>query len=99
MRPALLIGVLTAMLGSAGLAFADPEPYTAIIRVPEVPVRSGPSTKGYYATSMLHKSDKVRVVKQEDGWLYISARLPELAAKHHRHRRPQPAVHLQRGQR
>ena len=73
MRPALLIGVLTGLLGSAGFALADPEPgpYTATIRVPEVPVQSGPSTKGYYPTSILHKDDKVHVVKQEDGWLWI----------------------------
>jgi SH3-like domain-containing protein len=73
MRPALLIGVLTGLFGSAAIVFADPEPepYTAIIRVPEVPVQSGPSSKGYYATSMLHKGDKVHVVKQEDGWLWI----------------------------
>jgi SH3-like domain-containing protein len=73
MRPALLIGVLTGLFASAGIVFADPEPepYTAIIRVAEVQVQSGPSTKGYYATGILRKDDKVHVVKQEDGWLWI----------------------------
>jgi hypothetical protein len=70
MRPALLFGVLSCLFAAAGSAMADPEPYNAAIRVSEVQVRSGPSPQ-YYATSLLRIGEEVRVIKEEDGWLYI----------------------------
>src|SRR6266478_1661784 len=70
MRPALLFGVLSCLFATAGSAWADPEPYNTVIRVPEVQVRSGPSPQ-YYATSLLRIGEEVRVIKEEDGWLFI----------------------------
>jgi hypothetical protein len=71
MRPALVIGIMSCLLGGANSALADPEPYNAIIRVPEVQVLSGPSSTGYYPTSLLRRGEEVRVMKEEDGWLAI----------------------------
>jgi hypothetical protein len=74
MRPALLIGVLTGLLGWAGVAVADPEPepqrYTTVVRDAEVLVHCGPSLQ-LYATNRLRQNEEVRVVKQEEGWLAI----------------------------
>jgi len=71
MRPALLIAVLTGLLGWTGFARAEPEPYNTTVRVPEVLVRSGPSLQ-YYATSRLPQGTEVRVLKEEEGWLAIT---------------------------
>ena len=74
MRPALLIGILTGLLGWTGWALADPETdneYNTTVRVPEVLVRSGPSLQ-YYATSKLRQSEEVHVIKQEEGWIAIT---------------------------
>jgi SH3-like domain-containing protein len=70
MRPAFFFSVLSCLFAAAGSALAEPEPYNAVIRVPEVQVRSGPSPQ-YYATSLLRIGEEVRVIKEEDGWLFI----------------------------
>ena len=74
MRPALLIGILTGLLGWTGFAVADPEPepqrYTTVVRDAEVLVHCGPSLQ-LYTTNKLRQSEEVRVVKQEEGWLAI----------------------------
>ena len=74
MRPALLIAILTGLLGWAGVAIADPEPepqrYTTVVRDAEVLVHCGPSLQ-LYATNRLRQNEEVRVVKQEEGWLAI----------------------------
>jgi len=70
MRPAFFFSVLSCLFALAGSAWAEPEPYNAVIRVPEVQVRSGPSPQ-YYATSLLRIGEEVRVIKEEDGWLFI----------------------------
>jgi hypothetical protein len=71
------------MLGGIGLvfalgleAFAEPAPSGATIAVPEVEVRSGPSSK-FYPTSKLHRGDAVRVLREENGWLAIVPPAPE----------------------
>jgi len=74
MRPALLIGILTGLLGWAGFAVADPEPepqrYTTVVRDAEVLVHCGPSLQ-LYTTNRVRQGEEVRVVKQEEGWLAI----------------------------
>ncbi len=71
MHPALMLAALTLLPGLDPSSSAQTPPYDAIIMVAEVEVRSGPSEK-YYATSKLHQSARVRVVKEEEGdWLAI----------------------------
>jgi uncharacterized protein YraI len=72
MRPARTIGGMSLLLAICSLAQADPPvPKEAVIAVPEVDVRSGPSPK-YYATSKLHQGDRVKIVEEkEGGWLAI----------------------------
>jgi hypothetical protein len=73
MQPALLFAVLTLLPGLEPPAATETEPYNAFITVAEVEARSGPSASDkFYATNILHKGDKVRVVREEDGnWLAI----------------------------
>jgi hypothetical protein len=68
-----MLGGLALMVVVAGNAPAQTVLYTATVTQPEADVRCKPSNESvYYATNRLHKGDKVKVVKEEDGgWLAI----------------------------
>jgi hypothetical protein len=70
MRKAPLLAGLALVLGLPGLR-AQNAPRDALVAIPDVEVRSGPSQQ-YYATSKLRLNDKVTIVKVLDGgWLAI----------------------------
>ncbi len=73
MRRSNSVAVLVVSLFS-GPAFAQSYPADAVILLPEVEVRSGPS-KNFFATSKMRQGDKVNVVresKESPGWLEIA---------------------------
>jgi hypothetical protein len=73
MRYHAIIATAVGLLAVATPAFAQNYPAEAVILLPEVEVRSGPSTQ-FYATSKLRQNDKVLVLresKEAPGWLEI----------------------------
>ena len=65
--------IVLAMLATARSVHAQGYPAEMVITLPEVEVRSGPTTQ-YYATSKLKYGDKVLVLReseQQKGWLAI----------------------------
>jgi hypothetical protein len=73
MRPARLLLGLTLCFSWNGLLLAETPPSESAITVPEVEVRSGPSSDAkFYPTSKLHQGDRVQILKEEEGgWLAI----------------------------
>ncbi|HZZ82282.1 MAG TPA: hypothetical protein VFE62_27540 [Gemmataceae bacterium] len=73
MRIPTIIAAAVGVLAIAAPAFAQSYPAEAVILLPQVEVRSGPS-KQFYATSLLKQNDKVLVLresKEAPGWLEI----------------------------
>lgn len=73
MRQNRIFAALAGLLAVATPAFAQSYPAEAVILLPEVEVRSGPS-KNFFATSKLRQNDKVVVLresKEAPGWLEI----------------------------
>src|SRR5258708_5309960 len=65
--------LLTASLSLAQTAQAQTLPAEMVVTLPQVEVRSGPTTK-YQATSVLKQGDRVLVLRQskdQPGWLAI----------------------------
>jgi uncharacterized protein YgiM (DUF1202 family) len=66
----LLTACVAGLLLGADPASLPNTPFDTVIAVDQVEVRSGASQE-FYTTSVLRKSDKVRVLKVENGWLGI----------------------------
>ena len=73
MNAALMLVAFTLLPGAEPPSEARAVPYDSVIMVPEVDVRSGPSSsENFYPTSKLRKGDLVRVVEEKEGdWLAI----------------------------
>lgn len=71
MRAARTLAGLALMIGLGNVVCGQSAPYEATISVPQVEVRSGPSSK-FYATGKLFQGERVQVREEKDGWLAIT---------------------------
>lgn len=71
MRTSRLLAGMALALAVATSARGQQTPYETTIALPEVEVRSGPSTQ-FYPTAKLRQGAAVRVLEEKDGWLAIA---------------------------
>jgi hypothetical protein len=76
MNPVRLLGGIALVFALAGTAVGQPATYPAVVVVPEVEVRSGPSDR-YYATGKLRQGQPVEVHREREQNGYLAITPPE----------------------